>query len=256
MVDAYERLAEETGHRIPEHELREWFNLAGKDCNRTLVLLRESDAFMAEGRRNRGRQTSEALAVWEQKSSEPVGVFSSFDQLWGGGGPFGGKCEEWKKYQTERLLGHPTRELNYLRTADEVLHRKAHDAAWQCFWKAHGDFERALAMLSAKEPLQDSEFRDLRAHEILRNRRTANTTIMVAVRHGGIVSGMFSTPIDTPVDCLRKKLCNIRNINLRSVVFTFNGHEITAVQTPTDLGLEDGDLIELKFVDEHSGACP
>ncbi|EYU39456.1 hypothetical protein MIMGU_mgv1a020750mg [Erythranthe guttata] len=64
----------------------------------------------------------------------------------------------------------------------------------------------------------------------------------------------FSTFTDVPLKEIFRKFCNNQDLIYGSIRFMIDGDRIRETQTPRDLKLEDGDLIDA-FNDQIGGGC-
>lgn len=63
----------------------------------------------------------------------------------------------------------------------------------------------------------------------------------------------FKCKMTTPLDKLMKAFCNRNGVAANSVRFLFDGNRINGTQTPSELDMEDGDVIDV-MVEQQGGA--
>merc|ERR1712230_258322 len=63
----------------------------------------------------------------------------------------------------------------------------------------------------------------------------------------------FKCKQTTPLQKLMHAFCNRQGVSMNSVRFLFDGNRINETQTPSQLDMEDGDVIDV-MVEQHGGA--
>ena len=58
----------------------------------------------------------------------------------------------------------------------------------------------------------------------------------------------FILKLSTPLSKLMNAFCNRRGVGANSVYFLFDGNRINGKQTPEELEMEDGDVIDIMLV--------
>ena len=82
------------------------------------------------------------------------------------------------------------------------------------------------------------------------------TRVTHARRHAFCADGneiFFKCKMTTPLDKLMKAFCNRNGVAANSVRFLFDGNRINGTQTPSELDMEDGDVIDV-MVEQQGGA--
>ena len=63
----------------------------------------------------------------------------------------------------------------------------------------------------------------------------------------------FKCKMTTPLEKLMKAFCSRNGVAMNSVRFLFDGNRVNATQTPGELEMEDGDVIDV-MVEQQGGA--
>ena len=82
------------------------------------------------------------------------------------------------------------------------------------------------------------------------------TRVTHARRHAFCADGneiFFKCKMTTPLQKLMQAFCNRQGVRMNSVRFLFDGQRISANQTPSELEMEDGDVIDV-MVEQLGGA--
>jgi len=64
----------------------------------------------------------------------------------------------------------------------------------------------------------------------------------------------FKCKMTTPLQKLMQAFCNRQGVALNSVRFLFDGQRLSANQTPQELEMEDGDVIDVMVEQQGGGA--
>ena len=81
------------------------------------------------------------------------------------------------------------------------------------------------------------------AQPIWRSGRLSRINLKVVTQDGDEV--FFTCKMSTPLDMLMKAFCNRYGVAANSVRFLFDGNRINGSQTPRELDMEDGDVIDV-----------